>query len=1278
MGTAKKIKEIPNGSELEVLAAPILRRINSDYTYFIQTGINSLGQSIKDPVDGIVRVEKNGIINFIYFEFTIDKNLNTKWLKDLSDYKGIIPKTVKDGDILKVVKLANDLKADFPDSIFRICLCTNQEVSSQLVTQVSKKCKALGIECDPIIEFTNLVDYLENTPHGHWLRKKYLGIEAQLLSLELLDSVCSQTLKDYKIEINYDESTIIDRDISNEFQNCLKNDKKPITFLTGDSGVGKSILIYQTFEKFNQDAFILRIRNKYLQTANSLNHAIHLQIKEHIPNIFQTPLQNIFKLIGNKSMFLVVEDINSAGNSCSYLLKKILDWSSHINSSTNSKDSSFRVNSIKIICPVWSKYFSDFLVTNPKIDNYNFEKFKLDRYSEKEALVSLKKILCSANISLATPQIKIIASNLNFDPFLIGIYQKLVVTPKGDYLAQANRALEKFIDKEIIEVSIECYLPSYTINSALNHFATLLLQKRTLTPHQDNALKWFNGRGNQLKIFYSFCQRGNLFKSDKEGNIIFRHDRIRDAILIRALLRMIDNFNDNSNILEEPFYTDIIGQAISKNQISDRCFDFFLEKNPLSLFIALQYFDGNKNDYFENYIYNLDKWLKSKLLGKFLDNNLIWELSKAIYKVDLPEVLNLTKHFSKVLSIHACNFRNGKISGGISFIARFIRSDFEPASGNIFRDELFEIAKTKYYNGYEDQLIHCLKSENFGEGQEFFRNAIILLSGYWQSEKLSEHILSCWMNSENKSKSLSSAIWAVIHSESKDLENHLFPLLKYWVKCPKSKLAGNVKLKFDQNGIHANEDDLDYRKETKRNLSRCRWKNLKKKTIESLINLTQLNKEFEELLSGILMKIDSPTSLEFTIPKISQNYKKATELDNTMFFLSYDYFIRSYDPNENRDKQLSSKSLNYLSQIWIDKNNDEYQRLVAFQIWDKNSGIQELSSIKKISLSDNPRIVRTAIKKRIALGDKSVIELLPEYFQKEDIEFHQLENIWCPELLDVIKNLFEDLAAKYPEKVKNKSLPPPYGLMGCIKKLSSREVERFYDEFWKYSGKTPEFFLIALLVGTPKLIQMSKLSIENAENPKEYFKYISLHYGFWINPDEDYITKRSLENLLEYSKYLSMKEFESIAECCQRKGFVEWSRKNILPHLGLIERVKWSDQDTPRKDDLASEFFPSHKNIKQILKDESQFKRLHHISKDFVQRFERKGINDLEFFRILKKWLIENPTSANYKVAAKCIEVSGVRDDLDLLDIAVIDSDPLEISRIKNESTFILKRRTLK
>jgi len=1267
MQTANKLKGLKSGHELEEIAAPILRQLNLDYENFLHTGINREGQTIKDPVDGLVRIEKNGVTNFIYFEFTIDKKLDQKWLND---------KKSREGDVIKAAKLANEIKKDFPDAVFRLCLCTNQKVNSKLFNAVEKKCKALGIINDPIIGFSKLLDFLDNTPSGHWIRHKYLGISAELLSFELLKYICSENLKRYKSEINYEQDAIVERTIEQNFKAKIEDYSYSNLFLVGNSGTGKSILTYRVLKSLSKNNLTLRIRNKYVEEANRLDDAIFAQLSEEIPNLFRTYLQDILILINKNKLLIVIEDISRGGNT-NVLLNKIISWSSISQGEEGRQGNSTLEASYKIICPIWNKRLTDFQNSNPNKNQRNFVKCFLNRFDELEAINTLQLIFKKANLTLAEGQIKTIAKSLNYDPFLMGIYKELVVYSNKDYLSLSNRSLEKYLEKEVIAIEEISTIPRFEIYSILNNWARFMLLEKKLAPTYSVIKTWFSSNASAMEVFQEINKRDTLFKFDKEGNTLFRHDRVRDSLLINAFLQFLNAPIKNKEILSEPFYADYIGQAVSKSQLTIQSFDFLLENNPLCLFIALQYFDGQKNEYFEEYVVKLKKWVDNVLIKGAFNKEIKQDIEYILLNIDLPEILTIIDNFPYSTALQAARFRNGRVDAGINLIASYNQNEFEPIFTNLYRDELIEIVKSKYYKCVEEYLITSLKVKDF-EDQEFFRYSIIILAGYWKSATLSSYILESWKNAKKKEECLEAAIWGIIQSESDDLEEHLIPLLDFWVTCPEPKVSNRPNT-LPPGAVPVSKDRIvNYKQETKENLSRCEWDNIKEETIDKLIRISTLNKNYNIFLYTVLAKIDHPKVIRIRVKNLGANYKKAKEKNAGMFFIQYWMLTEKVNPNNTfrPGKQIKENTIEELLTIWSNRNNDDFERTVAFDFWSNNIGIKDLPHLQNIQPSEFDEIYKKAISRRIELGDKTVIPFLPKYLADNEREFHNLDKIWCNDLVNILEDLFIELAEKSPIKTQKRNITPPYFLKKAIKNISPKDAENFLIQFWEFSGNTPDFVQISLLIGTPKLLSMAAKSINNSDAPIALFKYLSLYYGFRKHREENLITLHSIKNLMVYVKYLSMKQLNDIAEQCQRSGFIDYSKRFILPHLGLLKKEAVFTYSKSETEDLKQKFFPSKEVIKTQFKKEAGYES-HMIMDNWIHQFERKGISRNTLFDILKDLLHEEPTIKNYRYVSQCIKVAGTRIDIPILDVDINDGTIHEIEKIKKETKYRVKQRVL-
>jgi len=79
--TAEALAKIPF-DRFERLASAVLRRANPLYERLIHTGMNTDGQTVKSPVDGICPVPGSRPPHFVLFHYTADERRERKWLHE--------------------------------------------------------------------------------------------------------------------------------------------------------------------------------------------------------------------------------------------------------------------------------------------------------------------------------------------------------------------------------------------------------------------------------------------------------------------------------------------------------------------------------------------------------------------------------------------------------------------------------------------------------------------------------------------------------------------------------------------------------------------------------------------------------------------------------------------------------------------------------------------------------------------------------------------------------------------------------------------------------------------------------------------------------------------------------------------------------------------------------------------------------------------------------------------------------------------------------------------
>ena len=171
MTTAAKLESLTDRSQFERLATSVLRKAEPKYSTIIQTGVNAQGETIVAPIDGLLLIPHSDPAHYVFVQHTTtDRDgLRRKWLSE------------RDGDLFKASTEALNVRQRQPDAVFTVVLTTNQRVDPKLFQDVCERAQTAHMVVD-IWEQSRLADFLDTTQDGQWLRKSYLGVEAERLS----------------------------------------------------------------------------------------------------------------------------------------------------------------------------------------------------------------------------------------------------------------------------------------------------------------------------------------------------------------------------------------------------------------------------------------------------------------------------------------------------------------------------------------------------------------------------------------------------------------------------------------------------------------------------------------------------------------------------------------------------------------------------------------------------------------------------------------------------------------------------------------------------------------------------------------------------------------------------------------------------------------------------------------------------------------------------------------------------------------------------------------
>ena len=351
--TATLLEDITDEGKFEELVNAVLRTAETDYKGIIGTGCNTQGKTVKSPIDGLYYVPNCSPPKVIIIHHTtcLRKDLEKKWLYDNALKKR--PTKTPDGDVVKAIKWIEDEHKVGSDLQVTLVLTSNRIPSELLIRNTKQICIEHQIEVD-FWDNSRISCYLNNNPEGQWLRKTYLGIEQERLSVELLKDISKQSLEEYESSLFVKcKSTFVKRKLDVDLIKKIENTNSMLTFLVAESGFGKSIASLRLLEKhINDGGYGIRIPHDMISSdCLRFDSVVDNTLRSFSPLLEIGSSDRIKDIIGDKHFLVVVDDINKSKDT-ENLLKKMISWLCNNPKSYNAS-STRMFPRIHVICPVW-------------------------------------------------------------------------------------------------------------------------------------------------------------------------------------------------------------------------------------------------------------------------------------------------------------------------------------------------------------------------------------------------------------------------------------------------------------------------------------------------------------------------------------------------------------------------------------------------------------------------------------------------------------------------------------------------------------------------------------------------------------------------------------------------------------------------------------------------------------------------------------------------------------------------------------------------------------
>jgi hypothetical protein len=1225
--TSEALRAISPG-DFERLASSVLRRAAPDYQGLIQTGVNTDGQTVKSPIDGICSTPGSHPPYFVIFHYTTTQrsSLKTKWLhKHTQSGKG---SKTPDGDIVKAIRWTEKQREEEPSTRVRLVLACSEGPDSQLVAEAKQICAKYHIELD-IWELSRLEDFLENNTDGQWLRKKYLNVEQERLSIELLRELTQQSCFSYAQYENLEEQEAwIDRGLDEHLHERVWERGAAVILLVAGSGQGKTTASYKLLKRHIDSGGIgLWIEPRFLDGATTLDTAIDEALRSRYPALEVGSGMRARELAALEGgLLLLLDDINRFSRPTE-LVQRVIALSGE---------------GCRILCPVW-----------PQVLDQLLERFRdrleplclyAEGFSSEEGVFALERRAKVVGRSLTGVEAEELAGELAYDPLLISLWcgsQGDDVKATDVDTAIADSVIHGFIQRRLrsLEVSSIGMATAAECWETLLDLARRMLLNRREVPSWREVESWFEGKPRRLDMLQRLvgdrviCRLGDDVVS---APLLFRHDRVRDHILTRDLRDWMVEGSVPDHLLSEPHYAEILGQALAAATLAPSYADRIAERNPLALACALRHFREPTNSFQEALVASLQRWLRAKVESDrcipSLRSAVLWEFQRT----DSPLVLALAKNFCELSMLRlGSQLRNGDAEAG-ALLCSLLGLNFHLQwVGYLARHATLRLGKA-----FLESLANLVERSDISDD---LRIGALILSGWVAEPTLLKAISKYWMEKSriDNPSILAILIWVVSRCGEGEPPSMLGAMIGNWAVL--------------SNETREDSDDS----------SRIRVAVILQRAFmaapphESIVDYLILHGQKPELaapIAGTLSYMNHPSAVTFVVEHAAQADREAYEAGEPRSYSAL-YTLPWNSRLTSSAQRLSVACADRLRELWETAGVDRFLQRRALTLWLTQADRGDLPNLRAIE-ADSP-LYEEAFRARIRIGDTSVVAGLIEKLQErgwEDYLWSDCERIWCSEL----KAAFDIYLG---EKAY---IPDGWDFLGTFRasvvllgRIPEDDAEEIILRHWPRLNRSYAYFQAALRIATPRCLAAVAETMRADPKPRR-LQHVCGGIGIEVSGQDEYVSLRHLNALQPYLGLLEEDTLKGLWRFCNRRRLFSWRRKNL---------------DSILSDKLRQELG---------LEDNALISQLELLARgneadgeSWLEDFERRGDPVDRAKDLLARWLRERRSLEALRITGHCLALIGTRKDLVLLEAADLSSEDPQVAEVIKDTRFAIYRRTL-
>jgi hypothetical protein len=1220
--------ETLSGDRFEDLASAVLRRAKPAYARLIHTGKNTKGDTVKSPVDGIFAVPGSNPPHFVIFHYTTDERLNRKWLHRRTP-KGEGSKT-PDGDVIKAVHWTEKQRTVHPETRVTLVLACNQRPDENLVSSVKQICILSKIDVE-IWEFSYFLDYLDNDSDGQWLRKKYLGIDQERLSADLLREISLRSCDSYAAhERLCGEATWIDRSLDEELHRRLMRSSREVTLLVMGSGEGKSTASYRLLRKhLDAGGFGLWIEPRFVEQAMTVEGAVEATLKSLYPTLETGSGARASELSaqGEDGLLLVVDDVNRVPQPSS-LVRRIEAWSQSLSPS------------YRILCPVWPQVLDPLLERSR--ETLESLCFYGEGFSLEEGIAAVERKAELVGRKLTRVETEEIATDLGNDPLLIDLWgeaQTQIVRSFGAPVAFS--VVESFIQRRLRALAGNGPEPLLEADywGALRDLSREMLLNRRLFPLWREVEEWLRDSPERLRALRHLLLDRSICRQEGEaGQILFRHDRVRDLLLARTLRNWMKEGYLPDSVLTEPHYAEILGMALAATDLELAWAERYAAENPLALVCALRIFRVPESPLQETIVEHLREWFSRQIAEEGCVRSLRWAVLRQLARTDSPVALELTGYFreSSLGTWHA-RFRNGDVEAGsrlcvrmglgahvgwVGLLARHVADRLGPP---FIRDLLTLLVRPDLP---EDLLVGGLH-----------------LAGWLAEPDLLPTIEVAWNQTSPDPYLLASFLWAAARCSRRADSPVLSAMFTMWRALPNESSKPSI---------------LPERVVVADHLQRAFAEHPPDPPILQGFIAQGENENLHWSMIVTLKHINHPGAVAFIAQSAARADREAEAAGRPSHAELWS-ITRHWDPRMYGSQRLGNECLAGLRELWKSEESDPHLKRYAFSLWLTQAGVADLPVLQAI-VSTSP-LYELALTQRIWLGDRTVaanvisqlsVEKYPDYC------WWRCERIWCEELKIALDSYLGDLVGKLPEDWDFKGIY--HHSAELLQEIPKGDAQELLLKHWSHLGRSYAFVQAALCIGTPDCLRVVAEAVKKCPEPAKLLQHLNSRLGLRDPEREKRISDSIFEAVQPYLALLGEYAVQEFWLFCQRRRRLSWRHKYLEPLLSPALREQFGLEEEALFSELD----------RYAVKDAHQVMLEH-----WLEKFAQRGDPPDRWRRILADWLRKRGTISALKTAGKCLTLNGNRRDLALLETAGLSLDDHEVARIFEDTRFAVYRRTL-